>query len=103
MTTMTIKGVLSPFLCAVLAGGALTIGAVRGFASTQGNQQAFGNGSLSLNELLARATRATLEVIDQLSNVVAEERYVQDSNVLLPAIPMAAIRGAGRGGIAPAS
>jgi len=102
MTTMTIKGVLGAFLCAALAGGQFRIGVVRSFASTRGDQQAFGDGLLSLNELLARANLATLEVIDQLSNVVAEERYVQDSNVLLPAIPMAAIRGAGRGGVASA-
>jgi hypothetical protein len=47
-----------------------------------------------LEQLLARATWYSIDFVNKLSQVVAEERYVQDSSVALPAIP---IMGMGRG------
>jgi hypothetical protein len=47
-----------------------------------------------LEQLLARATWYSIDFINKLSQVVAEERYVQDSSVALLAIP---IMGMGRG------
>jgi hypothetical protein len=48
-----------------------------------------------LEQLLARATWYSIDFIDKLSQVVSEERYVQDSTVALPTVP---ILGMGRGG-----
>lgn len=47
-----------------------------------------------LEPLLARATWYSIDFVNKLSQVVAEERYVQDSSVALLAIP---IMGMGRG------
>ena len=40
----------------------------------------------SLDQLITRATWYVLEFVDKLSSVVAEEHYVQDSNVMLATI-----------------
>ena len=47
-----------------------------------------------LEPLLARATWYSIDFVNKLSQVVAEERYVQDSSVALVAVP---IMGMGRG------
>jgi hypothetical protein len=47
-----------------------------------------------LEQLLARATWYSIDFIDKLSQVVSEERYIQDSSVALPTVP---IMGMGRG------
>ena len=47
-----------------------------------------------LEQLLARATWYSIDFVDKLSQVVAEERYVQDSTVALATVP---IIGMGRG------
>jgi len=49
-----------------------------------------------LEQLLARATWYSIDFVNKLSQVVAEERYVQDSSVALPTVP---IMGMGRGGV----
>src|SRR5216684_8686242 len=52
----------------------------------------------ALEELLARARQSTSDLLDELSNVVAEERYVQDSNAFLQVVPIPGlVRGGGRG------
>jgi hypothetical protein len=50
--------------------------------------------------IITRATWYALEFVEKLSGVVAEERYIQDSNVALPTVP---IPGMGRGGVIPSS
>jgi len=50
-----------------------------------------------LDQLLARATWYSIDFVNKLSQVVAEERYVQDSNVALPTIAIPGI--GGRGGM----
>jgi hypothetical protein len=50
-----------------------------------------------LEQLLARATWYSIDFVNKLSQVVAEERYVQDSTVALATVP---IIGMGRGGSA---
>jgi hypothetical protein len=47
-----------------------------------------------LEQLLARATWYSIDFVNKLSQVVAEERYVQDSTVALATVP---IMGMGRG------
>ncbi len=54
-----------------------------------------------LDQLLARATWYSIDFINKLSQVVAEERYIQDSNVALPTIAIPGI--GGRGGAAASS
>jgi hypothetical protein len=54
----------------------------------------------ALEQLLTRATWYVLEFVEKLSNVVSEEHYTQDSNVLLSTIP---IPGLGGRGAAPSS
>src|SRR5262249_36332577 len=49
----------------------------------------------ALDQLLTRATWYVLDFIENLSNVVAEERYTQDSNVLLATMPIPALGGRG--------
>src|SRR5215467_12909619 len=51
-----------------------------------------------LDQLIARATWYALDFIVKLSNVVAEERYIQDSNVALVTV---AVPGLGARGGAP--
>ena len=51
----------------------------------------------ALEALLTKATWYALEFIDKLSSVVAEERYIQDSNVALPTVPIPGL--GGRGGL----
>jgi hypothetical protein len=48
-----------------------------------------------LEQLLARATWYSIDFVNKLSQVVSEERYIQDSSVALPTVP---IMGMGRGG-----
>ena len=49
----------------------------------------------ALESLLTKATWYVLEFVDQLSNVVAEERYVQDSSVMLATIAIPGLGGRG--------
>jgi hypothetical protein len=52
----------------------------------------------SLDQLLTRATWYVLDFVEKLSSVVSEERYVQDSSVALPTVPIPGLLG-GRGGV----
>lgn len=47
----------------------------------------------ALEALLARATWYSIDLVDKLSNVVAEERYEQDSSVALPTVPIPGLGG----------
>ena len=49
----------------------------------------------ALESLLTKATWYVLEFVDKLSNVVAEERYVQDSSVMLATIAIPGLGGRG--------
>jgi hypothetical protein len=51
----------------------------------------------ALEQLLTRATWHSLDFVDKLSNVVAEERYVQDSSVALATVPIPGLGGRGNG------
>jgi hypothetical protein len=51
----------------------------------------------ALDQLLTRATWYVLDFVDKLSNVVSEEHYTQDSNVMLATIPIPGL--GGRGGV----
>jgi hypothetical protein len=51
----------------------------------------------ALEALLTRATWYALDFVDKLSSVVAEERYVQDSSVALPTVPIPGLGGRGGG------
>src|SRR5713226_9148204 len=57
----------------------------------------------ALEELLARARQSIDHLLDELSNVVAEERYVQDSNAFLPVAPIPGLIRGGRGAPPPMS
>jgi hypothetical protein len=48
-----------------------------------------------LEALLTRATWYALDFVEKLSSIVAEERYVQDSNVALPTVPIPGMGGRG--------
>ena len=52
----------------------------------------------SLDQLLTRATWYALDFVEKLSSVVSEERYVQDSSVALPTVPIPGLLG-GRGAV----
>jgi len=73
----------SPRIAALLLVGALT--------SVVSAQQ---TNTPSLDALLGKAAWYAFDFIDEFSHIVAEERYVQDSNVALAAFPL---RMAGRG------
>ena len=49
----------------------------------------------ALDQLLTRATWYVLDFVDKLSNVVSEEHYTQDSNVMLATIPIPGLGGRG--------
>ena len=49
----------------------------------------------ALEPLLAKATWYVLDFVDKLSNVVAEEHYIQDSNVMLTTIAIPGLGGRG--------
>ena len=49
----------------------------------------------SLDQLLARATWYSIDFVNKLSNIVAEEHYIQDSNVALMTIAIPGIGGRG--------
>lgn len=49
----------------------------------------------ALEALLTKATWYALDFVDKLSSVVAEERYVQESNVALPTVPIPGLGGRG--------
>ena len=51
--------------------------------------------SPSLDLLLSRATWYAIDFVDKLSNVVAEEHYTQDSNVLLAIVAIPQLGGGG--------
>ena len=48
-----------------------------------------------LEQLLARATWYSIDFINKLSQVVSEERYIQDSNVALATVPLPVLGGRG--------
>jgi hypothetical protein len=52
-----------------------------------------------LDQLLARATWYALDFVSKLSSVVAEERYIQDSNVALATVAIPALGGRGAAGM----
>ena len=52
-----------------------------------------------LDQLLARATWYALDFVNKLSNVVAEERYIQDSNIALATVAIPALGGRGAAGM----
>ena len=52
-----------------------------------------------LDQLLARATWYSIDFINHLSSVVAEERYIQDSNVALATVAIPALGGRGAAGM----
>ncbi len=54
-------------------------------------------GDSEFDRLLARATWYSIDFINRLSGVVAEERYLQDSNVALATVPLPTL--GGRGGM----
>jgi hypothetical protein len=49
----------------------------------------------ALDQLLARAGSYALDFVEKLSGIVAEERYVQDSNVALATVPIPGLNGRG--------
>ena len=49
----------------------------------------------ALDQLLTRATWYVLDFVEKLSSVVSEERYEQDSNVMLATIPIPGLTGRG--------
>jgi hypothetical protein len=51
----------------------------------------------ALEMLIGRATWYAIDLVDKLSSVVAEERYIQDSNVALPTVPIPGLGGRGGG------
>jgi len=50
-----------------------------------------------LEAILTRATWYAIDFVEKLSSVVAEERYVQDSSVALPTVPIPGLGGRGGG------
>ena len=52
-----------------------------------------------LDQLLAKATWYSIDFINHLSSVVAEERYIQDSNVALATVAIPALGGRGGAGM----
>lgn len=52
-----------------------------------------------LDQLLAKATWYSIDFINRLSSVVAEERYIQDSNVALATVAIPALGGRGAQGM----
>jgi len=52
-------------------------------------------GANDLDQLLAKATWYSIDFIDHLSAVVAEERYIQDSNVALATVAIPGLGGRG--------
>jgi|KBSMisStaDraftv2_1062788.scaffolds.fasta_scaffold59817_2 hypothetical protein len=52
-----------------------------------------------LDQLLAKATWYSIDFINHLSSVVAEERYIQDSNVALATVAIPALGGRGAQGM----
>jgi hypothetical protein len=65
----------------------LAVAAVPLFAQTPADSD--------LDQLLARATWYSIDFINKLSNVVAEERYIQDSNVALMTVAIPGLGGRG--------
>jgi len=51
------------------------------------------------DQLLAKATWYSIDFVNKLSNVVAEERYIQDSNVALATVAIPALGGRGAAGL----
>ena len=52
-----------------------------------------------IEQLLARATWYSIDFVNKLSSVVAEERYIQDSNVALATVAIPALGGRGAPGM----
>ena len=51
----------------------------------------------SLDQLLAKATWYSIDFVNKLSNIVAEEHYIQDSNVALMTVAIPGLGGRGGG------
>jgi hypothetical protein len=66
-------------------------------ARAQSGPSAQAGNDPALDQLLTRATWYVLDFIEKLSNVVSEEHYTQDSNVMLATVPIPGI--GGRGGL----
>jgi len=56
-------------------------------------------GDTDLEQLLARATWYAIDFVNKLSGVVAEERYIQDSNVALTTVAIPGLGGRGATGM----
>ncbi len=52
-----------------------------------------------VDQLLAKATWYSIDFVNRLSGVVAEERYIQDSNVALPTMPIPGLTPRGGGAL----
>ena len=50
-----------------------------------------------VDQLLAKATWYSIDFVNRLSGLVAEERYIQDSNVALPTMPIPGLTARGGG------
>src|SRR5216683_4380545 len=83
--------------------GALVLALALALELTIGQVEAQRPSDAALEELLARARQLTDHILDELSNVVAEERYVQDSNAFLPVAPIPGLIRGGRGAPPPMS
>src|SRR3954471_5619163 len=59
------------------------------------------SGDADLDQLLAKATWYSIDFVNKLSSVVAEERYLQDSNVALATVAIPALGGRGAAGMSP--
>jgi len=86
-----IRPVRRPFRLAVL--GIATAAAVSLSAQQPADE--------SLDQLLAKATWYSIDFVNKLSNIVAEEHYIQDSNVALMTIPIPGM--SARGGVTASS
>jgi len=56
-------------------------------------------GDADLEQLLARATWYAIDFVNKLAGVVAEERYIQDSNVALATVAIPGLGGRGAAGM----
>lgn len=66
---------------------------------TNGQVDAQRPADAALEELLARARQSSVVFFDEFSDVVAEERYVQESSAFLPVVPIPGLIRGGRGAL----
>jgi hypothetical protein len=84
------RGPLRAAAC-LLCAGLLVIPAL----AQQSGPSAQSGADPALDQLLTRATWYVLDFVQKLSNVVSEEHYTQDSNVMLATIPIPGLGGRG--------